>query len=72
MKRNGLSVRYFNETLLHGLLSFLLFEESLHVNLDELFDDKWYIETLATVGVMTWQRQIIQPHYRLLLSAEYP
>jgi len=53
MKRNGLSVRYFNETLLHGLLSFLLFEESLHVNLDELFDDKWYIETLATVGVMT-------------------
>ena len=42
----------FNETLLQGLLSFLLFAGSLHVNLDELFDDKWFIGTLATVGVM--------------------
>lgn len=42
----------FNETLLHGLLSFLLFAGSLHVNLAELFDHKWFIGTLATVGVI--------------------
>jgi monovalent cation:H+ antiporter, CPA1 family len=42
----------FNETLLHGLLSFLLFAGSLHVNLDDLLDHKWFIGTLATIGVI--------------------
>ncbi|WP_447977500.1 cation:proton antiporter [Candidatus Nitrospira bockiana] len=42
----------FNETVLHGLLSFLLFAGSLHVNLDDLFDHKWIIATLASAGVL--------------------
>ncbi|WP_211316794.1 cation:proton antiporter [Arenicella xantha] len=43
----------FNETLLHGMLSFLLFAGALHVNLSDLRDQKWIIISLATVGVCT-------------------
>lgn len=39
-------------TLLNGLLSFLLFAGALHVNLDELADQKWLVALLATLGVM--------------------
>ncbi len=39
-------------TLLNGLLSFLLFAGALHVNLDELADQKWLVALLATVGVV--------------------
>ncbi len=42
----------FNVTLLHGMLSFLLFAGALHVNLEDLAEQKWVIFTLATVGVM--------------------
>ncbi len=42
----------FNEALMHGMLSFLLFAGALHVNLDDLFDHKWTIGSLATVGVL--------------------
>jgi CPA1 family monovalent cation:H+ antiporter len=42
----------FHETLMEGLLSFLLFAGALHVNLDELLERKWAISVLATVGVM--------------------
>jgi len=42
----------FHETLMEGLLSFLLFAGALHVNLDELLARKWAISTLATVGVL--------------------
>lgn len=41
----------FNETLLHGMLSFLLFAGAMHVNLNELRKQKWIIISLATVGV---------------------
>ena len=41
----------FNETLLHGMLSFLLFAGAMHVNLNELREQKWLILSLATVGV---------------------
>ncbi len=41
----------FNKTLLHGMLSFLLFAGALHVNLNELKKQKWVIFSLATVGV---------------------
>ena len=41
----------FNETLLHGMLSFLLFAGALHVKLDDLRKQKWIILSLATVGV---------------------
>jgi monovalent cation:H+ antiporter, CPA1 family len=42
----------FDETLLHGMLSFLLFAGALHVNLDDLLEQKWFIGTLACLGVM--------------------
>lgn len=42
----------FYETLMEGLLSFLLFAGALHVNLDELIARKWAIGSLATVGVL--------------------
>jgi Na+:H+ antiporter len=42
----------FNKTLLHGMLSFLLFAGALHIKLDELSGQKWAIALLATAGVM--------------------
>ena len=42
----------FDETLLHGMLSFLLFAGALHVNLGDLAKQKWFIGTLATLGVV--------------------
>lgn len=42
----------FNKTLLHGMLSFLLFAGALHVNLNDLFNQKWVIGSLATVGIL--------------------
>jgi len=42
----------FDEAVLHGMLSCLLFAGALHVNLSELLDQKWVVGTLATVGVV--------------------
>ena len=42
----------FYETLMDGMLSFLLFAGALHVNLDDLRQQKWVILLLATVGVL--------------------
>ncbi len=42
----------FDDTLLHGMLSFLLFAGALHVNLADLARQKWVILTLATLGIM--------------------
>jgi len=42
----------FNEALMHGMLSFLLFAGALHIDLDDLLQNKWTIATLATVGVL--------------------
>jgi len=42
----------FNTTLLHGMLSFLLFAGALHVNLADLAKQKWVIAALASVGVV--------------------
>lgn len=39
-------------TLLNGLLSFILFAGALHVNLDDLKDQKWIVALLATFGVV--------------------
>jgi CPA1 family monovalent cation:H+ antiporter len=41
----------FNTTLMHGMLSFLLFAGALHVNLNDLAKNKWIIGFLATIGV---------------------
>ena len=42
----------FSETLMHGMLSFLLFAGALHVDLGELASRKWAIGIMATVGVL--------------------
>jgi CPA1 family monovalent cation:H+ antiporter len=42
----------FNETLMHGMLSFLLFAGALHVDLEGLLANKWTIGSLSTVGVL--------------------
>ena len=42
----------FGEALLHGMLSFLLFAGALHVNLEDLLEQKWFIGTLACGGVL--------------------
>jgi len=42
----------FYETLMDGMLSFLLFAGALHVNLEDLSKQKWVIVLLATVGVL--------------------
>ena len=42
----------FHDTLMKGVLSFLLFAGALHVDLEELAESKWAIGSLATVGVL--------------------
>ena len=42
----------FNEALMNGMLSFLLFAGALHVNLSDLADEKWTIGIMATAGVV--------------------
>jgi len=42
----------FDETLLHGMLSFLLFAGALHVNLANLARQKYIIGFMATLGVI--------------------
>jgi len=43
----------FSQTLLQGMLSFLLFAGALHINLNDLADHKWIVTILAVVGVLT-------------------
>ena len=47
-----LSTIDFNATLLHGMLSYLLFAGALHVKLNDLRDQKWTIGALATLGTV--------------------
>lgn len=42
----------FYEALMHGMLSFMLFAGALHVNLDDLSEQKGIIGVLATLGVI--------------------
>lgn len=42
----------FNQALMHGMLSFLLFAGALHVDLAELAERKWAVGFLATAGVL--------------------
>jgi len=42
----------FDETLMQGMLSFLLFAGALHVDLGDLRQHKWLITLLATIGVL--------------------
>ncbi len=51
--KNLLSQIDFNETLMQGMLSALLFAGALHVHLDELKKQRWVVAILASVGVIT-------------------
>ncbi len=64
----------FNKTLLHGMLSFLLFAGALHVNLNALRKQKWVILSLATVGVClsTFLVATIAYYLLALLSCHLP
>ena len=42
----------FHTTLMHGMLSFLLFAGALHININDLAREKWVIVTLATGGIL--------------------
>jgi CPA1 family monovalent cation:H+ antiporter len=42
----------FQEALMHGMLCFLLFAGGLHVDLNDLFENKWTITALATFSVL--------------------
>ncbi len=42
----------FNQTLMHGMLGYLLFAGALHVNLSDLKQQKLVIALLATIGVL--------------------
>lgn len=41
----------FDQTVLHGLLGFLLFAAALHIDLAELAQQRWPVLLLATIGV---------------------
>ena len=43
---------HFNETLMQGMLSFLLFAGALHLDLEDLARSRWAITFLATFGVL--------------------
>ena len=51
-ERTLLSGIDFSTTLLHGMLSFLLFAGALHVDLNRLSEMKWVVASLATIGVV--------------------
>ena len=42
----------FDQTLMHGMLCFLLFAGALHVDIEGLIEQRWLIGTLATIGVL--------------------
>lgn len=42
----------FHETLMNGMLSFLLFAGALHVDIDYLRKGRWQIAILSTIGVV--------------------
>lgn len=43
---------HFNEALMQGMLSFLLFAGALHLDLEELARSRWAVTFLATFGVL--------------------
>ncbi|MDG1904112.1 MAG: sodium:proton antiporter [Arenicella sp.] len=61
----------FNQTLLHGMLSFLLFAGALHVNLTDLKKQGWVILSLATVGVVMSTFLVGTAAYYLLAALSY-
>lgn len=51
--RSAISQVDFNETVMKGMLGFLLFAGALHVDFSQLKDAKWSIGVMASLGVLT-------------------
>ena len=57
----------FNDTLMHGMLGFLLFAGALHVKLADLAEQKWVVTITATFGVIGSTLLVgVLAHYILL------
>ena len=50
--RGAISQVNFNETVMKGMLGFLLFAGALHVDFSRLRDAKWAIGIMASIGVL--------------------
>ncbi len=50
--RETLTEIEFHDTLMRGMLSFLLFAGALHVDLNRLLERRWAISSLATIGIV--------------------
>lgn len=61
----------FNATLMKGMLSFLLFAGSMHINLHELKQQKIPVTVLATVGVLSSTILIGFAMYGIVLALGY-
>lgn len=56
----------FNKTLMVGMLSFLLFAGALHVDINDLMEQRWRILTFATAGVLISTASVGFASYHLL------
>ncbi len=64
----------FNQALMQGMLSALLFAGALHIHLDQLTEQKWVVAILASLGVITSTFLVGYASYGVfnLLSLEIP
>ncbi len=74
LARHALENIDFNQTLMRGMLSFLLFAGALHINLNDLAEQKWSVGFLASLGVVVSTALIGYAVYWLfaLLGHEIP
>jgi monovalent cation:H+ antiporter, CPA1 family len=62
----------FDQALLHGMLSFLLFAGALHVDLNELASRKWAVGFLASAGVAISTAVVGLATWWLFAAIEHP
>jgi len=61
----------FADTLLEGMLGFLLFAGALHVDLDRLANQRWVVALIATVGVCL-SAGLVAAGFHLLSGLPWP
>lgn len=62
----------FSQTLMKGMLSFLLFAGALRINLNDLIKERWSVGTLATAGVISSTLIVGTALFYLLKLLEIP
>ena len=62
----------FDETVLHGMLGYLLFAGALHVRVADLAEHKWAILLLATLGVLISTLVVGAGAWLLFKLVEFP